>query len=141
MRTCSAPNTKLACAGGTILRLIGSSVTAETSSTSVPEVQQRVGHPLPDEISWAGEGLLDRHADPGLGECAVGHHMALWVEMQRHSLHQPTRAGVKGGAAVHRESVVPQHEVADAPFMRIDEVVAGRGFVDFVEEGRAGKRI
>jgi hypothetical protein len=53
--------------------------------------------------------------------------VAVLVEVYRHALYQAPRAGVEWGAPVHREAVVPHHQVADLPFMGIDELVARRG--------------
>src|SRR5215218_7537426 len=66
----------------------------------------------------------DRHSDLGLGEPAAGDHMTVAVEPHRHPLHQPPRARVERRAPVHRDAVVPQHEIADLPPVGVHEFVA-----------------
>ena len=64
--------------------------------------------------------------------------MARPVQDHRAALHQAARGCVKRVSAVHREAVIPHHEVADAPVVGVDELVAGRGVIHLVEQSQTG---
>src|SRR5579872_5595119 len=51
------------------------------------------------------------------------------------AVHYPARAGVKRIAAVHGAAVVPQDQVADAPFVMPFELFAIRVGPQFIEQG------
>jgi len=58
------------------------------------------------------------------GGAPAGNDVAGRVEDDRRALHQTACGGIERLAAMHREAVVPQQQIADLPSVRVD--VLGR---------------
>src|SRR5579872_4758909 len=92
--------------------------------------------PLSTSASRCGgtsRARLNRHPDLGCSKRAIGEDVAVLVEVHRHPLHQAPVARVERGAAVHGEAIVPHHQIADLPLMRVDELFSGGAVVNIIQ--------